>query len=51
MTRPRRAPPSPGIVKISTLTPILPTNTHRDSPKKDFKEGDLMGAIVVRFSK
>jgi hypothetical protein len=26
-------------------------NAHPDSPKKDFKEGDLMGAIVVRFSK
>jgi hypothetical protein len=26
-------------------------NAHPGSPKKDFKEGDLMGAIVVRFSK
>jgi hypothetical protein len=26
-------------------------NTHPDSPKRDFKQGDLMGAIVVRFSK
>jgi hypothetical protein len=26
-------------------------NAHPDSPKKDFKEGDLMGAIVVRFAK
>lgn len=26
-------------------------NKHADSPKKDFKQGDLMGAIVVRFSK
>ena len=26
-------------------------NKHPDSPKKDFKQGDLMGAIVVRFSK
>ena len=25
-------------------------NAHPDSPKKDFKEGDLMGAIVVRFN-
>ncbi|MGQ0812048.1 MAG: Tll0287-like domain-containing protein [Nitrospiraceae bacterium] len=26
-------------------------NAHPDSPKKDFKEGDIMGAIVVRFNK
>ena len=26
-------------------------NAHPDSPKKDFKQGDLMGAIVVRFNK
>ncbi|MGH7232324.1 MAG: c-type heme family protein [Nitrospiraceae bacterium] len=26
-------------------------NAHPDSAKKDFKQGDLMGAIVVRFSK
>lgn len=26
-------------------------NQHPDSPKKDFKQGDLMGAIVVRFNK
>ena len=26
-------------------------NTHPSSPKKDFKKGDLMGAIVVRLSK
>jgi uncharacterized protein DUF3365 len=26
-------------------------NAHPSSPKKDFKKGDLMGAIVVRFSK
>jgi hypothetical protein len=26
-------------------------NQHPDSPKKDFKQGDLMGAIVVRFSR
>jgi len=25
-------------------------NQHPSSPKKDFKQGDLMGAIVVRFS-
>lgn len=25
-------------------------NKHPDSPKRDFKQGDLMGAIVVRFS-
>lgn len=25
-------------------------NQHPDSPKKDFKQGDLMGAIVVRFN-
>lgn len=26
-------------------------NTHPGSPKKDFKKGDLMGAIVIRFNK
>jgi Protein of unknown function (DUF3365) len=26
-------------------------NTHPSSPKKDFKKGDLMGAIVVRLKK
>jgi hypothetical protein len=26
-------------------------NSHPSSPKKDFKKGDLMGAIVVRFNK
>jgi Protein of unknown function (DUF3365) len=26
-------------------------NAHPMSPKKDFKKGDLMGAIVVRFAK
>lgn len=26
-------------------------NAHPSSPKKDFKKGDLMGAIVVRFAK
>jgi len=26
-------------------------NAHPTSPKKDFKKGDLMGAIVVRFNK
>lgn len=26
-------------------------NQHPDSPKKDFKQGDLMGAIVVRFTR
>jgi Protein of unknown function (DUF3365) len=26
-------------------------NAHPASPKKDFKKGDLMGAIVVRFAK
>jgi hypothetical protein len=26
-------------------------NSHPSSPKKDFKQGDLMGAIVVRFNK
>jgi hypothetical protein len=26
-------------------------NAHPMSPKKDFKKGDLMGAIVVRFNK
>jgi hypothetical protein len=26
-------------------------NAHPSSPKKDFKKGDLMGAIVVRFNK
>ena len=26
-------------------------NAHPRSPKKDFKKGDLMGAIVVRFAK
>jgi hypothetical protein len=26
-------------------------NAHPTSPKKDFKKGDLMGAIVVRFAK
>jgi hypothetical protein len=26
-------------------------NTHPSSPKKDFKKGDLMGAIVVRLNK
>lgn len=26
-------------------------NAHPSSPKKDFKKGDVMGAIVVRFSK
>jgi hypothetical protein len=26
-------------------------NTHPGSPKKDFKKGDLMGAIVVRLKK
>ncbi len=26
-------------------------NAHPKSPKKDFKKGDLMGAIVVRFAK
>lgn len=26
-------------------------NQHPSSPKKDFKKGDLMGAIVVRFNK
>jgi hypothetical protein len=26
-------------------------NAHPDSPKKNFKQGDLMGAIVVRFNK
>lgn len=26
-------------------------NAHTSSPKKDFKKGDLMGAIVVRFNK
>jgi hypothetical protein len=26
-------------------------NTHPTSPKRDFKKGDVMGAIVVRFNK
>lgn len=26
-------------------------NAHPDSPKKDWKQGDLMGAVVVRFNK
>jgi hypothetical protein len=26
-------------------------NAHPSSPKKDFKKGDIMGAIVVRFNK
>lgn len=26
-------------------------NAHPSSPKRDFKKGDLMGAIVVRFNK
>ena len=26
-------------------------NAHPTSPKKDFKKGDVMGAIVVRFNK
>jgi Protein of unknown function (DUF3365) len=26
-------------------------NAHPTSPKKDFKKGDLMGAIIVRFAK
>ncbi|OGW67876.1 MAG: hypothetical protein A3H49_03995 [Nitrospirae bacterium RIFCSPLOWO2_02_FULL_62_14] len=26
-------------------------NTHPSSPKKDFKKGDLMGAVVVRLHK
>ncbi len=26
-------------------------NAHPDSPRKNFKQGDLMGAIVIRFSK
>lgn len=26
-------------------------NAHPTSPKKDFKKGDIMGAIVVRFAK
>lgn len=26
-------------------------NAHPMSPKKDFKKGDLMGAIIVRFAK
>jgi hypothetical protein len=26
-------------------------NAHPTSPKKDFKKGDIMGAIVVRFNK
>jgi hypothetical protein len=26
-------------------------NAHPTSPKKDFKKGDMMGAIVVRFNK
>ena len=25
-------------------------NTHQNSPKKDFRKGDLMGAIVVRIN-
>ena len=26
-------------------------NAHPDSPKKDWKQGDLMGAVIVRFNK
>jgi hypothetical protein len=26
-------------------------NAHTDSPKKDWKQGDLMGAVIVRFNK
>jgi len=26
-------------------------NAHPDSPKKDFKQGDLMGAVIVRMNK
>ena len=24
-------------------------NEHADSPKKDFKEGDIMGGVVIRI--
>lgn len=26
-------------------------NEHRDSPRKDFKQGDVMGAVVIRIDK
>lgn len=26
-------------------------NAHPDSPKRDFRKGDMMGAIIVRFKK
>jgi hypothetical protein len=30
---------------------VICHNTHPTSPKRDFKKGDVMGAIVVRFNK
>jgi ribosomal protein L14 len=48
----RRANGSEGTGDLAIAnTCVACHNTHPTSPKRDFKKGDVMGAIVVRFNK